>query len=219
MEGKRAGGAGAAVYSSLYLEARLCDRGFRRVGEGIELGDGLIAAAARRADQGRPAAFAEVQLEVGVGKRREAIEGGDQLARFGIGLYLARLLYEDASFLGSGDYVYGEEGAARVLVGLRQVQRAFDRFFQEGRVRDEASELRGFRAALSGFGVDLLAFFVLVFRADAEAFGGRRVGGDALREGHFDLVGLGFGHGAGAEQALVWQLQFEVETGAVLGEL
>ena len=162
---------------------------------------------------GAPGAFAEVQGDVGVGQRRQAFEGGDQLPVCGVGLDPAGLLDQGAAFGCAGDEVEGYEGAVGVLVGGRQVERAFDRFFQERGVGDDRAELGCFGAAFPRPGLELLVA-VLLFGAGGEAFGGGGVGGDPFGQGDFELLGLGFGGAAGAEQALARQAQLEVEARA-----
>ena len=121
-----------------------------------------------------------------------------------VGLDLAGLLDEHAALGQAGDQVQRDQGALGVLVGLGEIERAFDRPFDQRRVADDAAELGGLRAALARARSEALGF-VLGLRAGRQALGGGGVGRDPLGQGHPHAPGLGFGDPLGVAQAVVGQ--------------
>ena len=85
----------------------------------------LVAApAARRGDQRRPLAGAEVDFQVGVGELGQVVEGRGQVAVAGVGVELAGDLDQDAAVGGLGDQVDRQQRAEGVVVRRGEVERA-----------------------------------------------------------------------------------------------
>ena len=84
-------------------------------------------------DQRGALAFAEVDVEVGVGELGEVFEGGGELAGGRVGFDLAGDLDEDAALRRLGDQVEGDQGVEGVVEGLGEEDRALERCFFEER--------------------------------------------------------------------------------------
>ena len=131
-----------------------------------------------------------------------------ELAGLGVGRDRAGGADEDAEFGVLGDHVYGEQVVGRVVVLGGDVDRAVDGRLHQRAFDFDFAELGGGRAA--GFACQAL-FVVLGEGAGGEAIGDGGVGGDALGQGDDGLLDLRLGDAFGVGQALVFEVDFEVE--------
>ena len=95
-------------------------------------------------------AFAEVDVEVGVGQLGQVVEGGGQAPGRRIGVDPARDFDQQAALGRLRDQVEGEQGAEAVLVRGREEHRAFDRAFDDRAFDDELADFGDIGAAGSG---------------------------------------------------------------------
>ena len=127
-----------------------------------------------------------------------------------------RLLDEDAQGRVLDHDVEGEEGAEGVLIGLGDEEGAVDVFVQERGFDFDRADLGGVGAAGAGEREGGLAGQIRL-GADDEALGERGVGGEALGEGDDRFLDVGAGQAGGAQDAFVFDVEGEVETGRAGG--
>ena len=179
----------------------------------------VVAPAARRGDQRRPGAFAEVQVEGqewGIGYRPSNVVTSCPVSGSG-----STLPGASRSRRGRGSSRRGRSpagcrrGSRRAWPGRGRLRRAL----HQRAGRGDAADLRGLRTALvggscrsarrrSGPGVQTSTPSAI------EGFDG-----DPGGQRDDDLARLGFGEHAGAEQAIVGQVQLEIQPARALGLL
>jgi hypothetical protein len=136
------------------------------------------------------------------GELGDVVGDGGDLTRDRVVFHLQRLLDDDAEGRVLDHQIESQERTGFVLIRGGDEQRAVDVFLQERRFDFDRADLRFVRTAGSRGGVDALTGEVC-FGAGVEAFGQRRVGGEALREGNDGLLDVGLGEAVGVGQAFV----------------
>ena len=183
----------------------------------VEVGRDRVGATAGRGDQRRALALAEAEVELREGQLGDVVDFGGQLPGYRVGHDLQRLFYDDADFGVLGDHVDRQQVALRVLrrrVGVfalpGDVEGAVDHRFDQRAPDFDFADLRFRETARSRFHG---RGFVFGLTAGLEAFGDRRVRGEAFGQGDDGLLQLRLGRPFGVGEAFVVEVDVEAEAG------
>ena len=178
-----------------------------------QLGGDRVLSAGRRSDQGSAGAVAQVELEAAEGDLRQVIEGGDQLARPGVGIDSPGEADRDPQRGALDHDVDREQRAEGVVLLLGDEDRAGQLFLEQGGLDPDAADLRPGRAAgpedrAGGLGGDLGG------GAGLEAPGERGIHRDPEREGDDRLLDVRLREGARVARDQARVVYLEIESGA-----